>query len=82
MGSFDESLISNSKGPIKYVSLSNHPCQAKRPTLINVNSDKTRFCPFTVSINKCGESCNIINNPYAGVCVPNKAKNMNVKVFN
>ena len=28
IGTFSESLVSNFKGPIKYVSLNNHPCQA------------------------------------------------------
>ena len=40
--SFCESLVSNSKGPIKCVSLNNHPCQA-RPKLVNMNSDETLF---------------------------------------
>ena len=35
-----------------------------------------------ISVNKCGGNCSIIADPYAGVCVPNKIKNMNVKVFN
>ena len=26
-------------------------------------------------------SCNTIDNPYARACVPNKAKHMNVKIF-
>ena len=39
---FGDSLVSNSKGPIKYVSLYNHPCKA-RSTLVNINSDETLF---------------------------------------
>ena len=57
-----------------------HPCQA-RSTLVNVNSDKILFYPFTVTC-KCGGSCNTIDDPYARVCVPNKVKNMNVTLFN
>ena len=49
----------------------------KLPTLVNKNSDETLFYQFTVSVNKCGGSCNTI----ARVRVPNKVKNMNVKVF-
>ena len=30
---------------------------------------------------KCGGSCNTIDNPHARVCVLNKVKNINVKVF-
>ena len=57
---FGESLVSNSKGPIKCVSLNNQPCQA-RLTLVNTNSDETLSYSFTVSVNKCGESCNNID---------------------
>ena len=71
--------FSNSKGPIKCLTLNNQPCQA-RPTLVNINSDETLFYPFTVSVNKCGGSCNTIDGPHA--YIPNKVKNMNVKVFN
>ena len=38
--------------------------------------------PFTVSVNNCVGSCRTIDDPYARICVPNKVKNMNVKVFN
>ena len=76
-GHFGESLVSYSKGSIKCVSLNNHPCQAK-PTLVYKNSDETLFYPFTVSVNKCGESCNTINDSHARVCAPNKLKNANV----
>ena len=30
----------------------------------------------------CGESCSFIDDHYTRVCVPNKVKNINVKVFN
>ena len=46
-----------------------------------MNSDETLFYPFTVRINECGGSCYTTNNPYTGVCVLNKVKSMNVKVF-
>ena len=57
---FGEPLVSNSKGPIKCVSLNNQPCQA-RPTLVNINSDEILSYSFTVSVNKCGGSCNNID---------------------
>ena len=60
----------------------NQPCQA-RSTIVNINSDdKTIFYPFTISVNKCRGSCNIMRDPYARFFVPNNVKNMNVKVFN
>ena len=40
------------------------------------------YYPITVSVNKCGGNCNIIDDPHVRVCVPNKVKNMNLKVFN
>ena len=76
--SFDESLASNSKEHIKFVSLNNRSCQASP----GLSSNETIFHPFTVSVNKCGGSSNIIDDPYAREFVPDKVKNMNVKVFN
>ena len=35
-----------------------------------------------VSVDICGRSCNIIDDPYAQVCVPDKVKKINAKVFN
>ena len=33
-------------------------------------------------MNKCSDSCNNINSPYAKICVPDVIKDLNVKVFN
>ena len=81
IGNFGESLAFDSKGPIKCLSLNNQSSQT-RSTIVNVNSVKTLFCLFNVSANNIGGSCHIIIDPYARVCVPNKVKSMNVKVFN
>ena len=59
----------------------NYQCQA-RQTLVDINSNETFFYPFTDSVNKCGGSCDTIDVPYARVCVLNKIRNLNVKVFN
>ena len=40
------------------------------------------FFPFSIETSKCSGSCNNINYLYAKICVPNVAKNLNVKVFN
>ena len=40
------------------------------------------FYPFSIKVNKCGGSCNNINDTYARLCVPDAIKNINVKVFN
>ena len=34
---------------------------------------KTLLYPYTVSVNKCGGSCNTIEDPYARFCVPDGA---------
>ena len=34
------------------------------------------------SVNKCGWTFNNIDDPYARICVPDKVKHMDVKVFN
>ena len=52
-----------------------------RQALSNINSTEPIHYPFTVSNNKCGRSCNTIDDPYARICVPNKVNNINVKVF-
>ena len=55
------SLVSNLKGPIKSVSLNNHPCQTKQK-LVDINSYETLFCSFPAGVNKYGGICNTINN--------------------
>ena len=64
IGNISESLLSNSEESIKCVSLNNQPCQA-RPTLVNVNSNKSLYYPITASVNKYGRRCNTIDDPYA-----------------
>ena len=64
---------------LNIVSLNNQPCQA-RPTLVDINSNEALFYPFTASVDKCGGSCNIIDDPYAWVCVPNKVIKQDDKV--
>ena len=82
MGPFGESSLAfNFDGHVKCVSLNNWPWESG-PTLIDTNFYDTSFYPFTVNVNKSGVSCNSINDLYAWICVPNKVKNINVKVFN
>ena len=47
MGSFVESLASNSKGHVKCASLNNQPCQA-RPTIVDIDLNDILFYPLTV----------------------------------
>ena len=46
------------------------------------NSNESLLYLFTVNNNKCGRSCNTIDNPYSRARVPSKINNMNVKVYN
>ena len=47
-----------------------------------MNSNKSSFYPYSILVNKCSDSCNNINNPYAKLCVPDVIKDINFKVFN
>ena len=63
------------------ISMNNQPCKT-RPEIINVSSNNPEFYPFSIRANKCSGNCNNINDPYAEICVPDAAKDLNVKVFN
>ena len=63
------------------ISMNNQPCKT-RPEIINVGSNNPVFYPFSIKANKCSGNCNNINDPYAEICVPDAAKDLNVKVFN
>ena len=73
------SLVSTT--PLSCISMNNQECKV-RPEIINVNSNEPVFYPFSIKTSKCSGSCNNINDPYAQICVPDEAKNLNVKVFN
>ena len=66
---------------LECVSMNNQECQI-RTEIINLNTNEPMFYPYSIKINKCKGSCNTINDPYAKICVPNKIKITNVKVFN
>ena len=63
------------------ISMNNQACKA-RPEIINVNSDNPVFYPFIIKTSKCSGTYNNMNDPYAKICVPDVAKDLNVKVFN
>ena len=63
------------------ISMTNQECK-ERLEIVNVNSNESVFYPFSIKTSKCSGSCNNINDPYAKMCVPDVAKNLNVKVFN
>ena len=59
----------------------NQECIVK-PEIVNINSDKPVFFPFSIKTSKCSGSCNNINDPYTKLCVPDDVKNININVFN
>ena len=61
--------------------MNNQECEAKTK-IIDINTNKPVFYPYSIKVNKCSGSCNNINDPYAKLCVPDVIKNINVKVFN
>ena len=66
---------------LEYISMNNQECRV-RPEIINVNSNKPIFYPYSIRTSKCGGSCNNINESYAKLCVPDAVKNLNIKFFN
>ena len=67
--------------PLKCVSMNNQMCKIK-PQMININSNEPSFYLYSAKINKCSRRCININDSYAKLCVPDIAKNVNIKVFN
>ena len=66
---------------LECISMINQECKA-RPIIIDVNNNEPVFYPYSIKVNKCSGSCNTINDPFAKLCVPDIAKNINVKIFN
>ena len=64
--------------PLQCVSMNNEECNV-RPEVVNFNSNGPLFYPFSIKASKCRGSCNNINDPYAKLCVPDVAKDLNVK---
>ena len=60
--------------PVECVSMNNQ--------IVNINSNEPLFYLLSIQTTKCSGSCNKINDPYAKLCVPGVAKNLNIKIFN
>ena len=58
--------------------MTNQECKV-RSQIVNVNSDKPVFFPFSIKTSKCCGSCNNINDPYAKMCVPDVVKNLTLQ---
>ena len=57
---FLSSLVSTT--PLSCILLNNQACKV-RQEIINVNSNKPVFYPFSIKTSKCSGSCNNINDP-------------------
>ena len=79
------SNIVNVSNHTKCISLSNQKCMIQ-PTFINLHlneySQEFHYYPFTVKLDKCVGSCNILNHLFNEVCILNKTKDLNLSVFN
>ena len=62
----------------------NQKCEIQ-PTFINLHpneySQEFHYYQFTVKLDKCVGSCNIINDLSNKVCVPNKIEDLNLNVL-
>ena len=50
-----------------------------RPNLIDFNPVELKYHPFMTSLDECTGSCNVLS---PKICVPQEAKDINVKAFN
>ena len=57
--------------------MNNQDCKL-RSEIINVNSNRPLFYPYSIKMKKCRGSCNSINDPYAKLYFPDVIKNINV----
>ena len=69
----------------KYISLSNQKWMIQ-PTLINLHlnqySQELHYYPSAVKLDWCVGSCNTLNDLSNKACVPNKTKDLYIRIFN
>ena len=58
---------------LEFFSANNQECKI-RTEIINLNANEPLFYPYSIKINRCKDSCNTINDPYAKICVLTKLK--------
>ena len=64
------------------MSTNNKDCKIRLHIILYFTRNESLVFPYSVKTNTCNGSCNNINGPYAKLCVPDVAENINVKVFN
>ena len=75
----------NASNHTKRLSLSSQKCgiQSKLINLYpNKYSQEFRYYPYVVKFGRCTGSFNTLNDLSNRVCVPNKRKDLNLRVFN
>ena len=78
---FFTAIIFINLSSVNFVSMNNQECKI-RTEIISLNTNEPMLYPYSIKINRCKGSCNTIKDPYAKICVPDRIKNTNVKVFN
>ena len=48
-----------------------------RPTLIDWNLTELHYHPFMLSLDRCNENCNTLDDPSCRICVLNKTEDVN-----
>ena len=51
-------------------------------TLIDLNLNDLLYYQFMIRLVRCNGSCNTLDNSSTKICLPNKTKDVNAKVFN
>ena len=65
----------------KFVSLNNEPYMI-RLTLIDLNPVELNYYPFMIVLDKFSKNCSSFENLSTKICIPDKTKDINIKVFN
>ena len=65
----------------KCMYLNNEP-YITRPFLVDLNLVELKYYPFMINLDKCNGSCNVDDDLSAKMCVLNKPKSINAKVYN
>ena len=74
-------FFSSNVNSLKFVSMNNQECKI-RPKIVDINSNEPVFFPYSIKTNKCSGSCSNINDLFTNLCIPDVAKNINIKVSN
>ena len=77
--------IVNGSDHTKRVLLSNQICEIQPALIIlhpNEYCQEFHYHPFAVNLDRCKENRNTLNDSSIKLCVPNKAEDLNIIVFN